>query len=342
MTDVNNPYGDDLGNPYGVPEIKSGNFSSFDGGTSQMSGDIGPSRKQSAVVASAVILVMCAAAVFLWLLPKTQREGAQTTEMEKLRKEYLERATFAMGVKDAGLYGEERRALFKWYKNRLTEHENKFPGSVNIERFEAELKKKNGREAELYEKRYELVKAFWALVSSGKYIPEFTAQDQGLRLDIYRLEPVTVAGSSMVRMHFALYGVQRQWLDEQKNGMHIWRMRTNMRFEQFRVDGYDASGKQKFEMSTGSGEPFNVNYPERFVAEFPPAMVIGYYEIPQIPAADSVVLTFNIGTRSVVSGQEILATFKWSLKELPRELTMPNGQTWKDAEVRVVEANGNK
>lgn len=340
MTDVNVPYGNPYGNPYGVQPPR---VSQQPGMPLEQQG--GPGNRQAAIIASVVVLALFGAFVFLFLLPKANKAGAQAADMEKIRKEYMERAVFAMGVKDPGRYAEERRALFKWYRNQLTEHENKYPGSVDATRYEAELKKKSGPEAEMYENRYGVAKEFWGLVESGKYMPEFTAYDQGLRFDVYRLEPTTVEGGPGVRLHFALYGVQRQWVDEQNNGAHIWHMRANMRFDRFSVEGRDAADKLKFEMSTqgGGGEPFNIKYPEMVIEEFPPATVIGYYEIPRIPAgADKVEIAFGIGTRSVVSGQESMGEFKWVMKDLPKDLRMPDGQTWQNAEVRVVESEEGK
>ena len=87
----------------------------------------------------------------------------------------------------------------------------------------------------------------------------------------------------------------------------------------------DDKGKQKSEMSIAGGEPFNVNYPERFIEEFPPAVVLGYYEIPRLPEAPTVEVSFAIGTRSVPSGLSNLGEFKWKLDsaDVPQALKLP-------------------
>jgi hypothetical protein len=270
-----------------------------------------------------------------------KKEGARQQALEQIRREYLERASLALTMADPGRYEEERRALFKWYFNALTNHSNKYPEAKDYFRFEKELKKKGGSEAASYEKRYQLIKSFWERMSSGKYIPVFTAFDQGIRFDIYKLETLTLSdGDPGVRLYFALYGVQRQWGEEQtSSGGRLLRMRVNTRFDGFRVDGRDEAGKPKFEMSLGSGEPFNINHPERFIEEFPPAMVLGYYEIPRIPSvAAAVEMAFQIGTRSVVSGQEVQGNFVWKMTDdMPKELKLPSGQEWKNAEKKVIE-----
>lgn len=299
---------------------------------------------------SRIPLVLLAAAVLaigyivLAVLPAAREEGARNADLERIRREYLERTPVALCMSDPGRYEEERRALFKWYVNALTDHGNKFPGSFEPKRFEKELAKKGPSEKPLYEKRYSLLRDFWDMMAAGKYMPVFTAFDQGIRFDIYRLETGTLDGEPSVKLHFALYGIQRQWTeDQQSGGGRVFKMRVNSRFEQFNVDGRDASGKPKVSMSLGSGEPFNVNHPERFIEEFPPSMVVGYYEIPRIPdVAASVEMTFSIGTRSVVSGQETQGSFVWKMDEMPAELKLPSGQEWKNAEKRIVESSDDK
>lgn len=296
-----------------------------------------PRGKNTLLIAIAVILLAVVGGVSYSSLSDAKREGARHLGFDQIRREYLERAPLALTMADPGRYEEERRALFKWYFNALTSHYNKYPEAMDYARFEKELKSKRGSDAAPYEKRYQLVKAFWETISAGKYIPIFTAFDQGIRFDIYRLETTTLDGEPAVKLHFALYGIQRQWTEDQANGNRVLRMRVNTRFEEFKVDGRDEAGKPKLEMSLGSGEPFNVNYPERFIEEFPPAMILGYYEIPRIPQVASLEMTFQIGTRSVVSGQEVQGNFVWKMAEMPSELKLPVGQEWKNAEKRIIE-----
>lgn len=293
--------------------------------------------KNTILIAIAVILLAVVGGVSYSQLTNAKKEGARQQDFDQIRREYLERSSLALTMVDSGRYEEERRALFKWYFNALTSHYNKYPENLDYARFEKELKGKRAADAAPYEKRYQLVKTFWEMSAAGKYIPVFTAFDQGIRFDIYRLETTTLDGEPSVKLHFALYGIQRQWTEDQANGNRVLRMRVNTRFEEFKVDGRDEAGKPRLEMSLGSGEPFNVNHPERFIEEFPPAMIIGYYEIPRIPQVASLEMTFQIGTRSVVSGQEVQGNFVWKMEEMPSELRLPVGQEWKNAEKRIIE-----
>ncbi len=295
--------------------------------------------KSTLLVGVGVILLAALGFVAYTQIEAAKDEGARQQSIDQVRREYLERATLALTMVDPGRYEEERRALFKWYLNALTTHYNKYPEHLDYARFEKELSRMGGDKAAPYEKRYQIIKSFWEMISAGKYIPVFTAHDQGLRFDIYRMETTTLDGEPAVRLHFALYGVQRQWTEEQSNSGRLLRMRVNARYEEFRVDGRDEAGKPKLEMSLGSGEPFNINHPERFIEEFPPAMVVGYYEIPRIPEVAALEMNFQIGTRSVVSGQEVLGNFVWKMAEMPDELKLPAGREWKDAERRIIESD---
>lgn len=289
------------------------------------------------LLAIAAIVIVVAAGISYTMFSTAKKDAGRHQEFDQVRREYLERAPLALTMADPGRYEEERRALFKWYLNALTNHYNKYPDDKDYFRFEKELKSKKNTDTAAYEKRYGLIKSFWEMMSAGKYIPVFTAFDQGIRFDVYRLETTTLDGEPSVRLHFALYGIQRQWSEDQTGGNRVLRMRVNTRFEEFKVEGRDETGKPKLEMSLGSGEPFNINYPERFIEEFPPAMLLGYYEIPRIPKVASVEMTFQIGTRSVVSGQEVQGNFVWKMNDMPSELALPGGQEWKNAEKRIIE-----
>jgi hypothetical protein len=87
-----------------------------------------------------------------------------------------------------------------------------------------------------------------------------------------------------------------------------------------------------------TGEPFKIDNPERFIEEFPPDIVFGYYDLPKIPAdVATAELTFDIGTRSVLTGEEIATKFVWKQQPAPAEWKLPAGAAWEGAQEQVRE-----
>ncbi|HCF58851.1 MAG TPA: hypothetical protein DFS52_12780 [Myxococcales bacterium] len=267
--------------------------------------------------------------------------------LERIRKEFLERAPFARLMPGQERYQEEQRALWKWYFDELTGHYNKYPGLKNYERFLDELierktkRKIKEQEFAQYEERYELVKSYWDTMQAGKYLPVFTGLDNGLRFDIYEMRPIPDAREPRVRLQFTLLGTQRKWnVESSSGGGRIMKMNVNASFHELVFKGFDAEGKPAREMRA-SGDPFKLDYPERFIDEFPPGVVIGYYELPRVPSVvTKAELSFEIATRSVISGEEIVGRFTWKLDPVPEELKLPPGMAWEGAEEQILKEEG--
>jgi hypothetical protein len=69
------------------------------------------------------------------------------------------------------------------------------------------------------------------------------------------------------------------------------------------------------------------------VAEFPPQMVLGHYDMDQVPAEVSKIeITFKVSSRAA-SGGTAAATYVWKVDPVPADWKLGAGQTWKDATV---------
>ena len=74
-----------------------------------------------------------------------------------------------------------------------------------------------------------------------------------------------------------------------------------------------------------------IDYPESFIAEFPPQMAFGHYDLDLVPAnATQAEVTFIVTSRAATGG-EAVASFVWKL-DVPREWRLQAGQEWKGAE----------
>ena len=114
------------------------------------------------------------------------------------------------------------------------------------------------------------------------------------------------------------------------------RLTVNANFREMVFSGQDPDGKPIREMRA-SGEPYKIENPERFIEEFPPGIVFGYYDLPKIPAEVATAeLTFDIATRSVLTGEEVAAKFVWK-QPVPAEWKLPAGAGWEGAQEQVRE-----
>jgi hypothetical protein len=293
------------------------------------------------MVRLAVLLVVAAAvggfAYRAWTLQASELK--HQLDLERIRREFLERDALARAMSEPQRYKDEIRAVLKSYFAELTEHFNRFPAFRNYERFQAEMadkrKGKKLKEQELaqYEDRYRATKGLWDVARSGKYDPVFTAGEKGLRFDLLDVQPVPDPKEPRLRFTFALWGAQRKWIEEAAAGVRVRRLSVSANFQDLVFRGLDATEKPITEMRV-SGDPFRVESPERFIEEFPPGAVVGYYDVPKIPnEVVTAELSFGVATRSVVTGEEAAARFVWKLPA-PPEWKLPPGTRWEGAQVR--------
>jgi hypothetical protein len=268
-------------------------------------------------------------------------------DLERIRREYLERAPLARDIPEANKYAEEMRALFKWYFGELTEHYNKFGAFKNYDRVmqEFEARKKNKKlsekEFEQYEERFKLAKGMWDALKEGRYDPIFTSAERGLRFDIYKVEALPDSKDPKVRLWVALYGAQRKWNVDTSGGFKVSKLNVNAHFQGLILQGFTAKDKQVVEQAV-SGEPFKIDHPERWIEEFPPSMVFAHYDLPLLPydveveagkpaqTVERAEFAFTVSTRSVVSGEEVLVAFTWKTPLKP-EWKLPPGKKWEGA-----------
>ncbi|HEY3452110.1 MAG TPA: hypothetical protein VGK67_37550 [Myxococcales bacterium] len=294
------------------------------------------------IVKLLVVLVIILGGGFYGLTTyrKKSAEYENKLDLERIRKEWLERQPLARQLAAPDKYRFEQQALFKWYFNELTEHYNKFQGLKDYEKVgdDLEAKKKakkiKDNEYNLLFERYKSTKDFWDLAMANKYDPVFTAVDNGLRFDIFKVESVSDSKEPKLRLHYALWGAQRKWSVDSSSGGKVLKLTVNAAFHELTVLGLDEAGKEATRM-TAAGDPYKVDNPERFIEEFPPGVVFGSYDLPKIPSnVVTVEISWDIGTRSVLSGEEVSGKFVWK-QPLPSEW---KGGNWADAQEQVRDA----
>lgn len=278
-----------------------------------------------------VILIVVGAIVAGVLATSRASARAKTAEgdaaLASLQKDYLERVGWMRANPDPASYRTELPGFFRAYFTKVEEYRKRTGGRPDYDEYLAELGKREGKDDKAAERktRYELVKGVFDTMRAGKYQPVWTGADKGLRLDVISAEPVMDAGEPKIRYLLALWGAQRQLIEEQKAKRMVtsatigtvWRLT-------------DAKGKLLGEMT--AGEPSRkIDFPEFYIPTFPPQMVLGYYDVDLVPAdVAKMEIVFTVSSRAQ-SGGEARAELKWPVDSVPTEWKLASGAEWKGA-----------
>jgi hypothetical protein len=257
-------------------------------------------------------------------------------ELAELQSSWLERANWVDDVPAPEAYRDERKGLANWYFTSLTDMNNHFePSYRNYYRVEQEMdapgkKKKKNDDAALRKQYYTLVKNVFDSLKDGSYNPQFSAGSSSLRLDLLKIAKRD-DGQKGFRIDLVLWGAQRQ-LDKtrQPTGEIISKMNTSASFSGMNIKLFDDKGKVAAEMPVSGDPEIKVDYPERWIEEFPPQAVIGYYNLPPVPAnAEKMELTMTVVSRSP-NGGDISGNFKWDIP-VDAQWKLAPGETWDGA-----------
>jgi len=284
-----------------------------------------------------IAVLAAAGGASYWGLTKYHQlklEDQHKMELGELQQAWLERANWVDDVPAADAYRDERRGLANWYFTSLNDLNNHFdPSYRNYYREEAEIaggKKKKKDDTELRKQYYALVKNVFDALKDGSYNPQYSAGSSSLRLDILKIAKRS-DGQKGFRMDLVLWGAQRQLQkNRQPTGEIISKMDTSASFSGMNIKLFDDKDKVAAEMPVSGDPEIKVDYPERWITEFPPQAVIGYYNLPPVPAnATKMELTMNVSSRSP-NGSDIPGSFKWDIPVDP-EWKLAPGETWDGA-----------
>lgn len=256
------------------------------------------------------------------------KRAQQAEALAELRVGYLERVGWIRSNPSAKGYLEEVNPFLRSWFSAVDAHVQRFDLNAKFDDYLQRAEKRTGsgekRKGADPKVHYEYVRRQFDALRSNRYLPNFTGTDQGLRLDVIT-EEVMAAGEPHVRYRVLLWGPQRELRDEGKGK----RMATSAAFSVgFRFT--DEKGKQIAEMNAADPS-MKIDWPEGFIAEFPPQMAFGHYDVGLVPAeAKKAEITFGVTSRAATGG-EAQAKFVWKL-DVPGEWKLQPGQRWEGAE----------
>jgi hypothetical protein len=256
------------------------------------------------------------------------REAQRDADAQRIQAEYLERVGWMRTNPDGATYKDELKPFFRAYFEQVDTHLTQFGGNKKFDGYLEELEKRSesGKEERANDKKafYEYTRKVFDSLREGKYSPVWTATDKGMRLDVVSSDVVMVMGKPQIRLQLALWGAQRSLKDEGK----VRKMLTSASFDTvWKLT--DAKGKLLGEMR-GADPSMKVDFPERYIPQFPPQMVLGHYDLDQLPSdVAKLEMTINVSSRSA-SGGDATATYVWKL-DVPSEWKLGAGETWEGA-----------
>ncbi|MET0402557.1 MAG: hypothetical protein ABW123_09150 [Cystobacter sp.] len=255
-------------------------------------------------------------------------EAQRDADFTRVQKDYLERVGWMRVNPDEKAYRQELPGFFKVYFEQVGTHHDRYKLGREYDAYLTELEKRAGKDDRVEDRKafYEYTRQVFDALREGKYQPEWTATDKGLRLDVVSSEVVKVLGKPQVRLRLALWGAQR----EERTDGKVKKMVTSASFKtQWKLT--DERGKLLGEMSA-EDPSMKIDFPERFIAEFPPQMVLGHYDIDLLPnEVKKMEITFQVSSRAA-SGGDAEAHYVWKL-DVPSDWRLGKGEQWEGATV---------
>ncbi|NOK36164.1 hypothetical protein HMI49_23460 [Corallococcus exercitus] len=258
-------------------------------------------------------------------------EAERDADFRRIQSVYLERVGWMRTNPDEASYRDELKSFFKAYFDDVDGHLDRFHGNKKFDSYLAELEQREASGGEKKDNRagdrkafYEYARKQFDALHEGRYRPVWTATDKGMRLDVVSNDVVMVMGKPQIRLQLVLWGAQRVEKDEGK----VKKMVTSAAFDTvWKLT--DAKGKLLGEMR-GADPSMKIDYPERLIAEFPPQMVLGHYDLDLLPAdVAKLEMTINVASHAA-SGGNANATYVWKL-DVPSEWKLGANETWEGA-----------
>jgi hypothetical protein len=272
--------------------------------------------------------VFVASILFYRRLSAQTLEAQQEADMARIQKDYLERVGWMRTNPDGKAYLEELGPFFKAYFTQVDEHLDKYKGNKEFDGYiqEVERKAEGGKDEKLADRKatYEAARKVFDALRKGRYQPMWTATDKGMRLDVLSTDVVMVKGDPQVRFQLVLWGAQRELKEDGK----VKRMVTSASFEAaWKLT--DAKNKLVGEMH-GAEPAGKIDFPERYIPEFPPQMVLGHYDMDLVPnQVTKMEITFKVSSRAP-SGGTAAASYVWPV-DVPSEWKLGANEQWKGA-----------
>ena len=261
------------------------------------------------------------------------RERAYAEGLATIKRNFVADTAPLHFLEDERYRKEIGAHLSKYFKG-LSKLAKEYPEHYDVERQrkfgEEQMDKGHMTEAQKLarDERIDITLDVFQRMTDGQYRPLYTKSDKGFRFDIYDISPAKVAGEHKVKVSFLHWGPFSQ---DHRPGSN-----SPIRYKSIigNITAEQAKGKPaEVPQIVGEAQPPSLQIgPERWVAEFPPGIEVGYYDLPQFPqVAKSIQMEFLFGVRTI-GGSELLSNIAFAPFEIPDAWKVPEGQAWEAQE----------
>lgn len=260
------------------------------------------------------------------------KQATYDAELAKIKRAFLAQSSSLVFLDEASYQKEIGPHLSKYFRE-LSKLQRQYPEFYDVERErkagEERLAMGQMTESQKIQRdeRIDITLDLFNRMMSGQFRPIYTRVDKNFRFDIYDISPARVGGEQKVKFSFVHWA---PFPPEHKpnQGPVTYRSITgNIKAEQ---EAGKPAEVHKFE---GESQPPSLQInPERWVAEFPPGMEIGYYDLPQFPReAQFVELAFEFDIRTV-GGSDLPVSIAFPEVPVAEAWKVAEGQKWEAQE----------
>lgn len=183
--------------------------------------------------------------------------------------------------------------------------------------------------------RIDYTQAAYKELTGGSYHPVATGQMNGLRVDLYSFKKSAVDGQDRLQVKILVYSGDPEAVSF---GSIQMKLAIKSMVEK-KVHGKIVQEEQlKLAKVEGGGSPNTlIKNPRKWMADFPPGLMIGYYDFPLFPPTSSdLALTINFGTRTV-GGNTMQSEIAFPAIAIDPSWKLPAGASWEAEEMEGTE-----
>jgi hypothetical protein len=209
----------------------------------------------------------------------------------RLRAAYVERMSFAYSLPSNERYRDEFASATKWYEAELADLYNRHPGAAKdadaaLKELEAQEKagKVKADQAAGKKEFIEITRGFYQLIKSGKYAPVYSTPMYGIRFDVLSMRRESYEGRSRVRIDAVVWGAPRREMVSKDAAGKAGSVKVSLDFLPKKLGFEFVDAKQKLVGGGETGAPtFLVDFPERFIPDFPPQAALAVWYVDPFP-----------------------------------------------------------
>lgn len=249
---------------------------------------------------------------------------------EQLRAAFVERAGFVWSIESPERYVDELTSLVRWYEAERADLHNRYPGHFNPNAALDELDKLvaagalSASDARARREWYDRTKELYDLILSGRYAPLRTTTINGVRVDLLAFRRDLYEGRSRLRLDVVTWGTPRREQRTSSEGGKLVTRRVllDLGFQGLDIEMIDATPRLVAGGKTGA-PTMQVEYPERWIADFPPQVSYSLWWIDPLPEeTETVKLSLSGEIRSPFGGAlkfkqdwELAAKDDWRVRD---------------------------